>query len=508
MRPHADRTIAGIDVGANAIRLEMGRPLSDGSIEIVHEERDPLRPGQGLFKTGVISSTVIERLISTMQRYAALCRRHGAQVRVVGTSAVREAANREDVVRRIKQETGLTLEVISGQEEARLVCLGVLAGRRPDTRSVCVDIGGGSTEVVTAVGDRPANLWSLAIGAVRLTEMFRASGTVKPAQLKVMREYADEVIAEGLPRTLPGFPRVALGSSGTIRALIGFVGAAGTAHATARQLERAVDELVRLGSTGRKRQFDPQRAEIIVAGAIILEALVRRLRLKGVTAVERGLRHGVLVDLIRRSVPGEREASLLDAAMALGRRFQFDEAHARQVTTLSLTLFDELTPLHRLPRSARAFLEVAAVLHDIGNALSYTRHHRHSEYLIRNTDIPGLVDRERDLVARIARYHRRSPPEHNHPGMEGLSRDERLTVRKLATLLRIADALDRSHLQAVRRMHVVRRPRDVSILLAGRGVFDLELWDAGREAALFRRVFGRRLSIEAERRKLSPRTPK
>jgi len=324
------------------------------------------------------------------------------------------------------------------------------------------------------------------------------SGVVRPKQLKILHEYVEEAVAESIPNGLPGFPLVALGSSGTARAVITFAASEGATHATVSQLARAVDELVRMGPEGRRRRFERGRADIIVAGAVILEALARRLRLQGITAVDRGLRHGVLVDLVRRS-QRQQDHSLADAAVALGRRFYFDRAHAQQVSFLALSLFDRLATMHKLPLAIRPIFEVASLLHDIGHAVSYQRHHRHSEYLIRNADIPGLADRERDLAARIARFHRRSPPDLHHPGMEGLLPSEARMVRKLATLLRIADALDRSHSQPVRQLHLVHRGRDVWVRLRTRAAVDLEIWDVAREASLFRQVFGANLHVEPYR---------
>jgi exopolyphosphatase / guanosine-5'-triphosphate,3'-diphosphate pyrophosphatase len=499
--PAARETVlAAIDVGTNAVRLEMARPLPDGSLETLHQERDAVRPGEGIFTTGAMTPAAVDRLLSTLRRYSALCRRHGAKVRAVATSAVREAKNRDEIVRRVRREAGLLLEVISGKEEARLTFLGVLQGNPPATRSLCIDIGGGSTELAAAVGHRPQDLWSVTLGALRLAELFDARGNVGPKQLKLMRGYAREALTEALPKRVPGFPRVALGSSGSCRAVIGFAAAPGTGHATLRQLSRAVDALVDLGADGRRKRFEPGRADIIVAGAVILEAVAQHLSLESVTAVERGLRHGVLVDLVRRTSRTARDPSLADAVVTLGRHLYFDEGHARQVARLALTLFDELASVHRLPALVRPFLETAALLHDIGNAVNYQKHHRHTQYLIQNADIPGLADRERDLVARIARYHRRSPPDLHHAGMLGLSQSEARMVRKLATLLRVADSLDRSHLQPVTRLRVTRRNRDVVLRLEGRAPTDLELWDVAHEALLFSRVFGPRLRVEAARR--------
>ncbi len=499
MKTVAHPVLAAIDVGTNAVRLEMVRPLPDGSLELLHQERDPVRPGEGLFTIGSIPRPVADRLLAVLRRYAALCRRYGAKVRAVATSAVREARNREAIVRRVRREAGLDLDVISGREEARLICLGVLHGKPPTARSLCVDVGGGSTEIASAIGETPTNLWSVALGAVRLAELFDAQGDVSSKKLKLLRGYAAEAIGEAIPGRVRGYPRVALASSGSARAVVAFAAAEGTAHATPRQLSHAVETLVEMGPDGRRRRFDPRRADIIVTGAVILETVAHHLELEAVTAVERGLRHGVIVDLFRRRVRNIRDHSLIDAAVALGQRFHFDEHHARQVARLSLTLFDELAPVHRLPLSVRPFLEAAAFLHDLGNVVSYQKHHRHTQYLIENADIPGLADRERNIVARIARYHRRSTPELHHAGMERLSLTEARLVRKLATLLRIADSLDRSHQQPLRRIHVSSSAREVSIRIDARAPIDFELWDVARETTNFRRVFGRRLRLESSR---------
>ena len=497
-RPVQEPVLAAIDVGTNAVRLELARLLANGSLELLHQERDPVRPGEGVFRSGVIPREVAERLLSTLRRYGALCRRYHAQVRAVATSALREARNRDEIVRRAREEAGLRLEVISGMEEARLITLGVLWGKPQSARSLCIDIGGGSTEVASATGDSPNAMWSVGLGAVRLTELFGTSRSMSNKQLKLMRGYVSEALTEGLPARIAGAPRSALGSSGTIGAVVGYAAAAGTAHATARQISEAVEDLVEMSPAQRRKRFDARRAEVICAGAVILEQLVKHLGLDSVTAVQRGLREGILVDLIRRRAAGE-DHSLHEAALVLGRRLHFDEAHAAQVTRLGLQLFDDLAPLHRLPASARPLLEVAGLLHDIGNAVSYQKHHRHSYYLIVNAEIPGLRERERELVARIARYHRRSPPDPSHSGMEGLGPGEIRLVRKLATLLRVADSLDRSHRQSIVRLQARLLPNAVVVKLKARNPLDLELWDATHEAALFRRVFGRKLHLQVLR---------
>ena len=491
--------LAAIDVGTNAVRLELARPDAEGSLETLHQERDPIRPGEGVFTSGEMPEETADRLLSTLRRYAALCRRHKARVRAVATSAMRDAKNREEIVQRVRDEAGLNLEVVSGKEEARLICLGVLHRKPPHARSLLVDIGGGSTEVVLATGERPDDLWSLALGSVRLTEMFDAAGKVTPKQLRLMRSYVEEHLRKAIPERLPNLPRVALGSSGTINAVVGYAASEGTGHASMRQLTHAVETLAEMTPERRRKRFDPRRADIIVAGATVLERVARHLGVESVTGVNRGLRDGLLVDLLYRQDTTREDHSLADAAVSMGRRLHFDEKHARQVASLALTLFDELAALHQLPLSCRPYLETAALLHDVGNAVSYERHHKHTYYLIHNGDIPGLADRERELVARVARYHQRSPPELNHSGMEGLSTTEARLVRKLATLLRVANALDSSHHQPVKEMRAVNGRDAVSLHFKSRQPVDLELWTVERETALFRRVFGKRLTLHVSR---------
>lgn len=485
------RVIGAIDVGTNAVRLEIAHVLPDGSLETLHQERDPIRPGDGVFVTGRMSPAVEERLVRTIRRYAALCRRYRAKVRAVATSAVREAKNGRDVVRRVRAAAGIELEVVSGREEARLICLGVLRGRPPAARALLLDIGGGSTEVATAVGETPTNLWSVPLGAVRLTQIFGTGGRVSSPALAALRAFAAEAFRRAIP-AYDGDTRAALGSSGTIEAVVGF--AAEHKRASRREVANAVEDLAAMSVAERRKRFDPSRAEVVVAGAAILESAMRHLGLASIAAVGTGLRNGILVELSRR---GERAANgtSAEAIVALGRRFQFDAGHAAQVARLALVLYDRLARAHRLPAVARRILEAAALLHDVGHVVSVQAHHKHTYYLVSNADLPGLSDRERELVALVARYHRRSVPSRGRRDLEQLTGGELGMVRKLVAILRVADALDRSHQQPVRGLRVTARAGAITLRIAARGPIDLELWDAAREAGLFQRVFGRKLLL-------------
>lgn len=500
--PRASRTekrddiLAAIDVGTNAVRLELARVLPDGSLETLHTERDPVRPGEGLFTTGLIQKSVADRLVATLRRYAALCKRYGARVRAVATSALREAKNRDEVVRRVSSEAGLSLDVISGREEARLICLGVLHGKPPHQRALCIDIGGGSTEIISATGETPKELWSVDLGAVRLSELFEVSESVSKKRLAMLRDFAHDAMAEAVSGRITRLPTAAIGSSGTIGAIVAYARSEGRGHATTAEISKAVEELAEMNSERRRRRFDPKRADIVVAGAVILEAALNHLRVQTITAVDRGLREGILRELVRRRSNGGEDRSLTDAAIVIGRRFGFGEAHAKQVSKVALSLFDDLAGVHQLPASARRSLEVAALLHDIGHAVNYQRHHKHTHYLIQNVDLPGFSERERSIVAAIARFHRRSPPSVNHEAMVGLSPTEIRVVRKCATILRVADSLDRSHHQPVHAVKATVKGRTVTVHLTTKQSVDLELWDVAHEESLFKEVFGRSLNLQ------------
>lgn len=496
-----DDILGAIDVGTNAVRLELARVLPDGAIEGLHTERDPVRPGEGLFRSGVISREVATRLIATLRRYSALCKRYGARVRAVATSALREARNRDDIVRRVRKEADLSLDVVSGREEARLICLGVLHGKAANQRSLCIDIGGGSTEIINAYGDQPRDLWSVDLGAVRLTELFELKDEVPRKKLALVRNFAREMLEERMKGPVKGLPHSAIGSSGTIGAIVAFARKEGMGHATYQQISRAVEELAEMDVEKRRKRFDPRRADIIVAGAVVLEAVMKRLKVQTITAVDRGLREGILYDLLKRRRTDNVDHSLNEAALVLGRRFAFGEEHGKQVTRLALTLFDELATLHQLPAAARPYLEVAALLHDVGHAVNVQKHHKHTHYLILSSDLPGLSDRERNMVALIARFHRRSKPDAQHELLVPLSPGDFRIVRKCASLLRVADSLDRSHRQPVRSLTAAVKGRNVVVAVKARDSVDLELWDVEHEKELFREVFGKTLQVSLSGRR-------
>ena len=292
---------AAIDVGTNAVRLKIACLAPNGTLRTLFEERDPVRSGQGVFRDGCIPATVIEQLAATLARYAARCGQQGAVVRAVATSAARQAGNGAELVAAVRRAAGLDLEIISGQEEARLVCLGALGGQpmNPGQRSLVIDVGAGSTELVLASGERLVNSCSLPLGSLRLAEetglerieMRRCS----PGHATASEAVLTLTLGAGPPYTGTG---QVLGTSGTLRALVRFA-AAGERRATAEQIEAAVARLVSMGEVGRKQNFESGRSDTILPGAIILQALNRALGLTAIEACKRGLRDGILLELLQ-----------------------------------------------------------------------------------------------------------------------------------------------------------------------------------------------------------------
>jgi exopolyphosphatase/guanosine-5'-triphosphate,3'-diphosphate pyrophosphatase len=298
--PQTPPVIGAIDVGTNAARLKLAHLYPGGRSVPFYKQRAPIRPGEGVFTTGEMPPPVVERLVATMRQFMDICLAHGARVRAVATSSLRNARNAEAVQARILAEAGVRLEVISGLEEARLICLGVLHGRRAAERSLVVDVGGGSTEVILAAGETPIGLWSLPIGTVRLTDLYGSARRMQPRRLARLRAATRGVVEDGL-RILPGegLPSSAYGSSGSIKALAGYVGPRSSNRIECARLSDMAEELAAMKMRRRRQLFPPGRADIIVAGVVILEALAAHLGLQTIDAVQAGLRDGLLVSLER-----------------------------------------------------------------------------------------------------------------------------------------------------------------------------------------------------------------
>jgi len=501
MRRPVPKTLAVVDLGSNAVRLQIASAQPDGNLEVRAEDRAAVRLGAQVFRTGRLSSESISGCAGALVRFAKLAQTAGAtHVRAVATSAVREASNRDELLRAARSRAGIDVEVISGAEEARLVCLGVFQGTSASDRSLLIDIGGGSTEIISAHGEEPEHAFSLQLGSVRLSEFFVEHDPISRREAQLIEEAVEDAVLQIDP-VLIGKHRRIIGAAGTTGAVAALAqsmsGTPGGSRPVSHAEVRAVLDKLRSADLKKRKKLgvDPSRIDVIYAGTAILEGVMRKLRVEEMQVTTRGLRDGLMADLVRREVrpPAaglHEENAVLEGLRAFGRRCGYREPHAEQVAQLSLALFDQLRPMHRLGAEERGLLHAAALLHDVGTFVSYNRHHKHGYYLLFYADLPGFTDRERELIATIARYHRRSVPKDRHEVFQLLTPAERVVVRGLAAILRVADGLDRGHRRQVRRLEVSRRAPGMRIDVWAEKGADLEVWSAQQKSDLLAEVCG------------------
>jgi len=506
--------LAAIDIGTNSIHLVVARVAANDRFEVVAREREMVRLGSGPGDMKLLGVEAMDRGIEALTHMRRIAEAEGAAIRAVATSAVREAENHDAFVRRARDEAGVDVEVISGIEEARLIHLGVLQAVPVfDSRMMLVDIGGGSTELL--IGERGEVLAarSLKLGAIRLTARFFGGDRVHPAAVGACRQFVRSSLAPFVPEVHElGFD-VLVGSSGTIMAIAEMVAALredqtpitfNNFELTRRELDEVVNGLLRVDTVDQRRSLpglDPRRADIILGGAIILEQVMHVYEADRLVVSENALREGVLLDTVQRSRGGTlHHLRDLSRASVLHLMEICDERpdHSREVARLACELFDATMKVHGLDEAAREYLEAAALLANVGLFISHTKHHLHSYYVIRNSEhLTGFTDREIEIIAQVARYHRKSPPKPEHEAFARLWPDDQQLVRSLAALLRVAIGLDRSY---ERRVATVRARDDgdrliIELVPAGSGDIALEHYAADARKGLLEEVLGRRITI-------------
>lgn len=493
-------------MGSNAIRFSAASFAEPASFTVLATDRFPVRLGHDVFLTGRLTSEATGAALHALGTIAAaLDELRIVHRRAVATSAVRESTNGESFLARVRKQTGLDLEVIGGQEEARLIHLAV-ASRIPlgSDRWLLVDVGGGSVEI--ALADASGVQWSEShtMGSVRLLEELTAAGTEPGRFGQIVTEYVSTLRAPVLgsgPRPA-GFIATG-GNAETIARLLGHEpGPDGVLSFSLAELRGVIAALSRLSFRQRVRRLglSEDRADVILPAAIVYERLASLAGVDRVLAPNVGIREGVLLDLVdgltAQTEHGARqEQELLASALALGRRYALDEPHARQVARLSLLLFDQLQPALGLEPESRRHLQAAALLHDLGAFVSYKKHHKHSLYLIANSELPGFSFQDMLVVANIARYHRKSEPEPDHEPFTRLSLANQRRVRRLAALLRIADALDREHRGAVRSLRTRVAGKSVRLEVDGDGDLLLERWAVRRKSDMLETEFALKVKI-------------
>ena len=505
--------LAAIDIGTNSLHMIVVRVRADLSFEVIDREKEMVRLGAGGLDGRALTPEAMQAALQVLSKFRRLADSHGVdEIIAVATSATREAENGSEFLKAIVEETGIRARVISGTEEARLIhqaaAYGV--GLTSDV-AVVIDIGGGSVEITRGAGLNMEAGRSFKLGVIRLTERFIKSDPLVPRDERKLNRFIDGEVGKFLGQIVKqGFDRV-VGTSGTIQS-IGAVAAAERGsppgslrnrRISAKQLRRVRKQLVSRDLQERLKVpgLEPRRADLAVAGAILIDAIMRRLGAADLTLCDLSLREGLVLDYVARHrkeiaqadrYPDVRRRSVIE----LGERCNYWPEHAQQVAKLATMLFDQTRSVHGLTDREREWLEFAALLHDIGLHISYERHHKHSYYLIKNGDLRGFEPEEVEIIGLVARYHRQAAPKRRHENYGDFKRKRRNTIRVLAAILRLAESLDRSHSQPVSGLEVHDRGDDGLLQLRAAGDAELELWAATRHAAEFERLIGKPLRVE------------
>ncbi|MBX7168472.1 MAG: Ppx/GppA family phosphatase [Pirellulales bacterium] len=500
--PELVQRIAAIDVGTNSIRLIIAEPLADGTYRVLDDERENTRLGRNLGSTGKLDPEAAQRSLDTLRRMRQITEGYQVQMmRIIGTSALREASDGEEFCRKVREEIGLNIEVISSEEEAQLAFFGVARHFDLSNKNVAVaDIGGGSTEIVLALGPLVEKTYATRLGAVRLSEAHGGGQTWTDEQFAELTRSIDTTLEKTLKKPVL-WPHLLVGSGGTFTSLAAMIMAARGKQALpvrGYQVSRAevrhlLDALRKMTPKVRRcvPGLSPERADIIVAGLSVIDRLMKYLKLNLLQVHAGGVRDGLLLTMVDRSLgpptddPHDRWAAAERFATACGT----DLNHARHVARLAGQLHEQLAPHFGLEPADRPLLEIAALLQDVGYVINYDQHHKHSYQLILNSRLSGLRPGEIELIANLARYHRGARPKKKHEQFGQFLPAERKRIRKLVAILRLAGGFDRTHSQQVESVTVVVHPGRVELLAHSRQSPEVDLWGARRRTELFERYF-------------------
>lgn len=509
--------LAAIDIGSNSIKLVVVDALSSDSFAVLAREKDTVRLAHHTLQEGHLAPAAIERAAATIKRFGEIAEANSAEHLIAtATAAVREADNAAEFINEIWDRASVRVEILSGIEEARLIGLAAAQGCAPRGATILnIDIGGGSTELSVVREGIPVKLFSLQLGAVRLTDQFIPADPVKPKELRALRDEIRTAVERPARELRDSVWQHVTGTSGTIVSIGEALRLRHQKNAESRgaqpisaeiplaQLERFNEEIAAMEASERRSLpgISAQRAEIVIAGGQILEGVMRALGIQTLKTCDWSLREGVIIDRLREMEAETRpptpdwDDQRLYGVHAVGRRFAYEEAHAHQVAMLSERIFDDLSADHKLNRHHRTLLSAASLLHDIGYVIAHENHHKHSLYLIKHSELTGFSEAERLIIASVARYHRRSLPKERHPDFAALNESDRQTVWALGSIVRLAEALDRSHEGRVRDVRCTRDGHSVQLHLRTTDECEDEMRVAGQKADMFEQAFSCKLIL-------------
>jgi exopolyphosphatase/guanosine-5'-triphosphate,3'-diphosphate pyrophosphatase len=503
---------AVIDVGSNAMRFQVAVVDHPKHYRVLEQERQPVRLGHDVFQTGKLNPQTIEAALTVLGDFKKVSDRFRVKaIRAVGTSALREASDSRSFIKRAAR-IGVPLEILSDQEEARLISLGIMSGLRFHLPlGLFLDIGGGSVELSVANTTNIFCLFSLPLGAVRLTERYIANDPPRRKEVKVIQEFVRTQLKPVVRRLQREKFTMAFGSAGTITALAdtdtritGDANRAGSLIVLRRQrLQSLLEILMNEPAAERAAMIsgDPKRADIIVAGGLVLHEIMSEVGLDYLFVSRRGLRDGLMVDLLQRHYsetgPWHPDAERTESLDQVCQKYLYDAPHAHHVSQLALNLFYQLQDLHQLPDKYASVLNAAALLHDIGLFIAGPKHHKHSYYLIKSSGMKSFNKLDLELVANTARYHRKAHPSPKHLGFSQLAPSNQDVVRKLSALLRVADALDFRREQRVEAVScAVGKNITLTITAIAQANVSDEIDRALKKGKLIEEVFNLKLSLK------------
>ena len=507
------KRLAAIDIGTNSIRCIVVEADHKGGYKVLDDEKSTVRLGEDLSRTGAISPQASARALEAVSRFRKLLA--GMKVRAVeaiATSAIRRASNGQELLDALSGAFGHEIRIISGVEEAELAM--VSAQRHFDMeykRYAVFDIGGGSLEITTALGNHIEECYSLDLGAVVMTEQFLTHEPVRPADLQKLQRH----VRANLKKQAAGSKvqlHTLIGSGGTITAIGSMaMNALGKSYASIHGYEVLRSEVVHLLAMLTRKSLperrlvpglNADRADIIVAGIAVVEELMRFFGANQLLVNERGIREGLIIRAMEKhglipAAPAPR--TWRESALDFVRSCHVDEPHSLHVAGLALSVFDTLSVPFNLKKADRKLLEAAAILHDVGYFIAYSSHHKHSYHLIRHAELFGFTPREREVIAQIARYHRKSLPKRKHDTFQSLNEEDQQRVERLGGILRLADGLDRSRSSAVRSISCEFGGTVVTVRLSGSEDMSLEIFGATAKKDLFEKAFGMRVVFVTQR---------
>jgi len=499
--------IAAIDVGTNSIHMIVVEEQRHG-YRVIDKEKDMVQLGRGSLEGLPLTDDAVERGVEALKKMAAIAERWNVkEVVAVATSAIREAPNGRSFIRAAQKAAGIRVRVISGEEEADYIYRAVRSAIDfHGGTALAIDIGGGSVELIVGTSEEVYFTGSEPVGALRMAQMFGLQGAATPAMIDDCRKYVRKRMKKTLSRikTL-GFD-FSVGTSGTIATLSALVATNGEAMSSGlrwlarKRLRETIDALTPLSAAERAKRFgiDERRAETILAGAIVLDEILRKLGVEQIRACDAALREGIVDHVLGRvREPRERGSVRRASVLGLVERSDIERAHATHVARLALRIFDQTQDLHHFRTGERELLEYAALLHEVGTHVSYQSHQKHSYYLISHAGLRGFTTDQVAIVANVARYYRKAVPDEKDENFAALSDTQKEIVRKLTAILRIADALDRGRRRAVRDVGVDATKKKARFHVRLRGEAGVELAAAEKRAKYFGKVFEKDVDIES-----------